>query len=176
LLLAGESWTSAAPAQPLEPTSPPAAPPTDEPPAPSPPATRTPAPRAPAKAAAADARSLFAVATGARVQGRNRQAAAALETLCRKFPEDPRAALAALELGRIRLDTLHEPGPAAVAFRMAMNLAGDSSLREDAATRFIEALDRKGDASACRAARDAYLAEYPTGPHVGSVTGACRGR
>jgi transmembrane sensor len=150
LLLAGESWSGGV--------------------------TATPAASNERGAAPEDARSLLAVATRARWQGRQRDAAAALEKLCRRFPNDPRAALAAFELGRIQLDTLHEPARAAQSFQLAMTLAREPVLREDAAARRTEALDRGGDASACRSAREAYLSEYPTGAHAGRVTGFCRDR
>jgi transmembrane sensor len=119
---------------------------------------------------------LFAGATRARWQGRQRDAAAALEKLCRRFPNDPRAPLAAFQLGRIQLDTLHEAARAAQSFKTAASLARDPVLREDAAARRTEALDRAGDASTCRLARAAYLAEYPAGAYVGRVTAFCRDR
>ncbi len=57
-----------------------------------------------------------------------------------------------------------------------MSLARDPVLREDAAARHAEALDRGGDVTACRAARQAYLTAYPTGPHVGRVSAYCHSR
>ena len=172
--LPGQSWSSATPSPPV--TSPPVEPPAEIPPAPSPPASSarpTPAARA---AAREDTRSLLAAATQARLQGKHREAAAALEKLCRRFPDDPRAPLAAFQLGRIQLDTLHEAARAAASFHTAAALSRDPTLRESAAAREVEARDQGGDASACRVARDAYRAAYPTGPHLGRVTAYCRGR
>jgi transmembrane sensor len=173
--LPGQSWSSATPAPPV--TSPPVEPPAESPPTPSAPAPVRPAPAAKA-APLEDTKSLLAVATRARLQGKHREAAAALEKLCRRFPDDPRAPLAAFQLGRIQLDTLHETDRAAASFHTAAALSRDPTLRESAAAREVEALDRgsDSDASACRAARDAYRAAYPTGPHLGRVTAYCRGR
>jgi TolA-binding protein len=155
LLLAGESWSGIA--------------------------TTTLAPRADGSSPVADdavedARTLFAGAARARWQGRQREAAAGLEKLCRRFPNDPRAPLAAFQLGRIQLDTLHEAARAAQSFGMAMSLARDPVRREDAAARHAEALDRAGEISKCRLARATYLAEYPEGAHAGRVTAFCRDR
>jgi transmembrane sensor len=166
VLLAGESWTSGVSVVSAGPGS------TSD----DAPVTSTPRTASSGRATDDDARSLLAVATRARWQGRQRDAARALDELCRRFPNDPRAALAAFELGRIQLDTLHEAGHAAASFRTAMNLARDPVLREDAATRRVEALDRSHDGAACLSARAAYLAEYSTGAHAGRVTASCRDR
>jgi hypothetical protein len=128
------------------------------------------------RAAAPDARRLFGLAAQARLQGKHREAAAILEKLCRLFPDDPSAPLAAFQLGRIHLDTLHDAGRAAASFHLAARLARDPTLRESAAAREIDALDLGGSASACRAARDAYREMYPAGPHLGRVSAACRDR
>ena len=185
---AGQSWSSAAPVEPAAPptTEPvagdlPASPlPTSPRPSPRPSPPPAPAPRhVPSRekaAVAPDTKALFAMATQARLQGNHREAAAFLEKLCRNFPDDPRAPLAAFELGRIQLDTLREAAHAASSFHTARALARDPTLREVAAAREVEALDRGADASACRAARDAYRAAYPTGPHLGRVTAYCRSR
>jgi transmembrane sensor len=166
VLLAGESWTSGVSVVSAGPS------PTSD----DAPDTSTPRTASGGRATADDARSLLAVATRARWQGRQRDAARALDELSRRFPNDPRAALAAFELGRIQLDTLHEAGHAAASFRAAMNLASDPVLREDAAARHVEALDRGHDGAACLTARAAYLAEYSTGAHAGRVTASCRDR
>jgi transmembrane sensor len=126
----------------------------------------------PAADATPGPRELLETAERARLGGHPRAAAAALDTLRRRYRRDPRAALAAFELGRLRLDSLRDAPGAVEALTDAIALAPKGTLREDAEARRVEALaaERSPD---CAAARDAFLARYPQGVHRALVAGQC---
>jgi TolA-binding protein len=170
----GESWASvttietpvAPTAQSQVPSTPPALAAT--PTAASTPATveRTAPPPAPGP------KELLETANAARLAGRTRDAAQAFDALRKGYRSDPRAGLAAFELGRLRLDTLGDPAGAVEAFGDAMALSPGAGFREDAEARRVEALDRMHDGR-CPAARQAYLARYPGGLHAAAVGARC---
>ncbi len=178
-LAAGERWTSAsgfaATTALVLPSSAPAvlpAGPTTEAPLPS----STPPARAVSSVAAQpseSASSVFEAANQARVAGRSREAANLFDQLRRTYRRDPRAALAALQLGRIRLDDLGDPRGAIEALNDALALGGGGSLREDARARLVEAYAKSGNVAACRQAKQAYLAGQPHGAHRGAVEQRC---
>jgi transmembrane sensor len=169
VLAAGESWESGEPRVALEPASAasaavvqgpaPSAEPAREP-------ERTPAPAFPGP------RELLAEAQSARAAGRARDAATALDTLRKRFRGDPRAGLAAFELGRLRLDTLGDPAGAVDALDDAIALGPSASFREDADARLVEALDRLHNPR-CAVARRAYLQRYPNGVYAAAVGTRC---
>jgi TolA-binding protein len=180
---AGQAWESAAPPVPVatstaereapvgsgEPPKPPAPP--DPPvsaalPEPAPTATGA------AQRPVLTAQVLYKRADAARLAGRQAEAAADFERLLRRFPADPRAGLAAYELGRIRLGSLHDPRGAADAFG-AVVARGEGPFREDAEASRVEALAELGDDPACRRARDAFRARYPTSPRAARVARLC---
>jgi transmembrane sensor len=133
------------------------------------------APSAPSPAEAAmSAKDLLELAERQRLGGNLRAAASALDTLRRRHRNDPRAALAAFELGRIRLDGLGDAHGAVEAFNDSIALSPNGPLREDAEARRVEALDieHSGD---CPSARDAFLARYPRGVHRAVVAARCGG-
>ncbi len=132
--------------------------------------------RAPAPQDARDARQLFDEAQRARTSGHPDDAARAFDRLRRAFPHDARAALAAFELGRLRLDILGDPRGAEEALRDALALGPSSPFREDAEARHVEALGRMGDSSGCDLARDAYLARWPRGTYRRAVELCCAAR
>ncbi len=117
---------------------------------------------------------LFERADAARLAGRHADAAADFARFYHCFPSDPRAGLAAYELGRIRLGSLHDPRGAAEAFGAVVERPGDA-FREDAEAGRVEALADLGDEHACQAARDAFRASYPGSPQAGRVARLCRG-
>jgi transmembrane sensor len=117
-------------------------------------------------------RDLLATAERARLAGHTRAAAAALDTLRRRFRSDPRAALGAFELGRLRLDSLGDAPGAVEAFSDAIVLSPRGPLREDAEARRVEALAAERSRE-CAAARDAFLARYPRSAHATLVAGQC---
>jgi TolA-binding protein len=118
-------------------------------------------------------RELLQEANDARLAGHAREAATAFDTLRHRFRGDPRAGLAAFELGRLRLDSMGDPGGAAEAFSDAIALAPGATFREDAEARLVEALDRAHDPGRCAAARQSYLARFPGGLHAASVAARC---
>jgi TolA-binding protein len=122
--------------------------------------------------AAPGPRELLEAANAARLAGRARDAAQAFDALRSRYRSDPRAGLAAFELGRLRLDALGDPAGAVEAFADAIALAPGAGFREDAEARRVEALDRMHDPR-CRAAREAYVARYPGGLHAAAVGARC---
>jgi transmembrane sensor len=180
-LAAGEQWsaaenaTSPAPAAVLAPPPPVSAPLTPAPMAAAP-APAEPGPAVVVGAAPRHdetARDLFDDAQRARAEGRPSDAARSFDRLRRTFPRDPRAALSAFELGRLRLDALGDPRGAEEALRDAIALGPSSPFREDAEARRVEALRRSGDANGCAAARSAYLARWPNGTYRRAVEVGC---
>lgn len=123
-----------------------------------------------------DASELFEAAHEARRSGNVQAAAKAYAALIKQFPNDERVGVAALELGRLRMDALHAYGPAADAFRRAIAAAPNDGIREDALARLIEALDAMGDKSACLREKARYQARYPRGVHAAAVIGRCASR
>ena len=183
---AGEQWSApdgagahaspvaVAPPAPFPPAAPVAA--VDPP---SPPAQTATAPATVSGAAARHdetAKELFDEAQRARVDGRPYDAARAFDRLRRAFPQDPRAAVSAFELGRLRLDALSDPRGAEEALRDAIALGASSPFREDAESRRVEALWRMGDTSGCASARAAYLARWPHGTYRRAVELGCGDR
>jgi transmembrane sensor len=182
-LAAGERWSAPDGAMAMRATAA-SAPPASAAPLPvtapsgSPPVAATASPVANLTAPRHDesARDLFDEAQRARAEGRSSDAARAFDRLRRGFPRDPRAALSAFELGRLRLDVLGDPQGAEEALRDAMALGPSSPFREDAEARRVEALARMGDAGACAAARTAYLARWPNGTYRRAVEAGCGDR
>jgi transmembrane sensor len=117
-------------------------------------------------------KQLFELADAARLSDHPAQAAEAFDAL-RKHRDDPRAGLAALQLARIREDTLHDAAGAEAALRDAIALAPDATLREDAEARRVGVLEKMNDKPGCIEARDAYLAKYPSGIHRAKVERRC---
>ena len=128
------------------------------------------APKEPRRDAASE---LFEEGQRARAEGRALDAARAFDRVRKTYRKDPHAALAAFELGRLRLDALADPLGAEEALRDAVVLGPDSPLREDAEARRVEALSRTGDRVKCREARDAYLAHWPSGTYRRTVALYC---
>lgn len=121
-----------------------------------------------------DAAKLFQMARDARVSGDVPGAVKAYALLLKQFPEDERAGVAALELGRLRMDSQHAYGAAADAFRRAFASASNEGIREDSLARLVEALDAMHDQKACLAEQQRYQARYPGGVHAASVRARCR--
>jgi len=126
-------------------------------------AARKPAP------AVADARELFEQARSLWRAGRIDAAAQTYQTLLASHPRDPRAGLAAFELGRLRMDRLGDMPGAVRALEQAVALAPGAELREDALARLAAASAAAHDRSVCKRARDRYLADYPGGVHHRTV-------
>jgi transmembrane sensor len=119
------------------------------------------------------ASQLFEAARTARGAGDVEGAAKSYAALLKQYPNDERAGVAALELGRLRMDSQHAYGPAAEAFRRAIAAAPNEGVREDAMARLVEALDALRDRDNCSKERQKYLARYPKGVHAAAVEGRC---
>jgi transmembrane sensor len=119
------------------------------------------------------AKELLDQGNTARRAGDAGAAARAYEELLTKHPSDPRAGLAAFELGRLRMDRLGNLRGAASALRKAVALAPGAAFREDAMARLAQAYAAMGAGDSCRKAKEAYLSAYPTGVHVASVERLC---
>lgn len=122
---------------------------------------------------APDARQLLEQGTTARRAGDAQQAAQYYERLLQLHPSDPRAGLAAFELGRLRMDRLGNLQGAVNALRQAVTLAPGSGFREDAMARLVQAYAAMGSVGPCRQARRAYLEAFPSGVHAASVAQKC---
>jgi TolA-binding protein len=175
-LAGGEAWSNGPTAAqvPSAPSTAPALPVADPSTAAAQPAT-TPSVEGvtkPAEPHTPTAQELLQTANEARLAGHPKDAAVAFDTLRRRFRTDPRAALAAFELARLRLDSLGDPAGAAEALNDAVVLAPSGPFREDADARLVQAYDRMHDAR-CSTARQAYLARYPNGIHSADVTARC---
>ena len=128
-----------------------------------------------ANGGAHDAKDLLALAQAATAQGDMHEAARLFDEIRKRHRKDPRAALAAFELGRIRLDSLGDPAGADEAFRDALRLGREPGLRDDAEARRVQALERMGARDACEKAKSDYLAHHPSGIHRAAVAARCTG-
>lgn len=82
---------------------------------------------------------LFAAADAARLAGRPADAVAPLTAIFIRHPGDPRAAVAAYQLGRVLAFDLHDRARAAEAFARAHELDPNGPLAADAAAHAAEA-------------------------------------
>jgi transmembrane sensor len=118
-------------------------------------------------------RALLARAEAFRAANEPRAAARLFDALRVRHRSDPRAGLAAFELGRLRLDRLDDPRGAAEAFNDAIAVAPDAPFREDAQARLVEAYDASSDRARCLDARAAYLLRYPRGLYRDKIAAHC---
>ena len=158
VLDAGETWSTAPTTVPVPETE-------DAPPARPQPAAKAELGESP--------RALLARAEAFRAANDPRAAARLFDALRVRHRDDPRAGLAAFELGRLRLDRLNDPRGAAEAFKDAMAVAPDAPFREDAQARLVEAYEASHDHSRCLEARAAYLLRYPRGVHGDKIASRC---
>jgi transmembrane sensor len=127
----------------------------------------------PSSARESDARELLEQASSLWREGRVREAAQAYQNLLTTYPRDPRAGLAAFELGRLRMDRLADLAGAVRALERAVTLAPGSSFREDALARLVTAYAGVHNQAGCARARDQYLREFPAGVRRRTVAAAC---
>jgi hypothetical protein len=100
----------------------------------------------------------------ARERNQPQKAVFLLERIVREHPQDPAIGLVILTLGKIRLETLHQPRAAALTFKRAAALKRlPSPLREQAYGRCVEAFRRAGDIAAAREISRQYKRRFPTG-------------
>lgn len=183
VLSAGQSWTSgptleaSASASASEPTAP------DSPAEVVPPATANPSvsdnlagvepPSAAEPTARVGARELLEKAEQLRIRGKLRESAEALNNLRSNFRSDPRASLAAFELGRLRMDIFGDLNGSVVALRDAIALNPAATFREDAEARLVQIYYRQGNLERCQAAKLAYLKRFPSGAASKVVSRLC---
>jgi transmembrane sensor len=120
-----------------------------------------------------NAQALFEQGNVARRSGNSAAAARAYQTLLNRHPNDSRAGLAALELGRLRIGPLSDVPGAIRAFEMALAHAPGAGFREDALAHLIAAHAASGEIAKCRSLRETYLNDYPHGVHVTLVERQC---
>ncbi len=116
---------------------------------------------------------LFKRAQQANLSGDPQKAAALFDEFVMNHQVDSRSPVAAFQLGRLRMDALGDIPGALRAFDMAIKLGPGYPFIEDVEARRVEALERLGQTARCRSAKQAYLAKYPSGVHMGSVERRC---
>jgi transmembrane sensor len=99
-------------------------------------------------AAATSIETLLQLADIARLSGHPQEAVAPLKRALETFRSSAQAALAAFTLGRVLLDQLDQPRPAADAFERAIALRLPRALLPDCYRRLAEAYGRAGDEDA----------------------------
>lgn len=121
------------------------------------------------------AEDLFQQANVARRAGLVTESAKLYGELVTRHPRDHKAALAAFELGRLRMDSLSDVRGAVDALERALKLDARRAFAEDALARLVLAHEALGDRAACTRARARYLARYPEGVHAQHVAARCGG-
>ncbi|MFT5358224.1 MAG: quercetin dioxygenase-like cupin family protein [Polyangiales bacterium] len=114
---------------------------------------------------------LFEAAQGARRDGRHQEASRTYGEFLRHYPSHNNASLAAFELGRLKMDVLHDPRGAAHAFERAARRG--SPFRQDAMARHVQALAASGDGHGCVRARTRYETAFPSGRHLAVLSDVC---
>lgn len=126
---------------------------------------------APKRDGASQADGAFARARTLALQGAHQEAAEAYASFVQRFPEDPRHATAALELGRLRMDVLHDPAGAIAPLRRAAGVRGP--VQADAQSRYVRALHAAKQWSECKRQRQLYDERFPRGVHGPSLAQLC---
>ncbi|MEM9192269.1 MAG: FecR family protein [Myxococcota bacterium] len=117
--------------------------------------------------------ALFAAAAAARRAGQPAVAANRYEELLRQHPGDARAPIAALELARLRMDVLGQPGRAVAPLQIAVRLGRGSAAAEDAMARLVRVRHTLGQVEACQAAKESYRRRFPGGAHRAQIDALC---
>ena len=115
--------------------------------------------------------TLLKAADAARAAGHPDEGAAILKRLLDRHPQDPRAPLAQLTLGRALLMELGRPHEAAVVFAELRARAPSGPFAADALAREAEAWSRAGRREEARARALEYLRLYPDGNRAAAVRG-----
>jgi len=111
---------------------------------------------------------LLLLADVARLSGHPQDAVAPLQRVSERS-RDARAGLAALMLGRLRLDELDEPRRAAADLARALDLGLPGTLEQDARARIVQAYGRAGMREQARAAAAEYHRRFPRGARAEEV-------
>jgi hypothetical protein len=118
-------------------------------------------------------RELLERAEQLRIGGKLRESAEILNKLRLNYRSDPRASLAAFELGRMRMDTFGDLNGSVEALRDAIAINPSATFREDAESRLVQIYYRQGNLEKCRAAKNAYLKRFPGGAANKVVSRLC---
>lgn len=119
--------------------------------------------------AARSVEALLLLANVARAGQRPELAVAPLETIVERHPGHPRAAWAALTLGRLHLDSLDRPAEAVSALERAIDLGLSGRLRETALARLVEAHRRAGQPERALIVAAQYRSEFPDGRYLAPI-------
>lgn len=111
---------------------------------------------------------LLLAADAARLSGHPRESLPYFERMLADHARDPRASLAAFQMGRVLLSELGRPRDAAAAFARARTL-GDGSMVEDALAREVEAWAAAGEPERARTLAEDYLSRFPEGRRAVAV-------
>ncbi len=112
---------------------------------------------------------LLLAADVARRSGHAAESQPYLEKALALRPNDPRSAVVAFTLGRVRLADLDDPAGAAAAFAEARATSPGGPLAEDALAREVEARARSGDQKGARRLAEEYSRMYPSGSRLRAV-------
>jgi tetratricopeptide (TPR) repeat protein len=116
-----------------------------------------------------DSEALMDAADAARLSGHSEATLIYLQKLLQNHRDSPVAPLAAFTLGRVLLERLGEPAPAADAFALAVSLAPEGSLAQDALAREVEARSKAGHPDEAYECARLYVESYPQGPRLHAV-------
>lgn len=168
-LTAGQSWS-------LD-RAPVAAPTAEEEPATTPEVTteESPSEETSPRPTAPTAVQLFQKGNRLRSQADFAGAAQTYREFLARFPGDPRSGLVAYELARLQMDRLGDYSGAKKNLARALDASPGGSIREGAMARLVRIHEATGATKQCQAAKQAYLAQYPSGAYHERVSHQCRG-
>lgn len=112
-------------------------------------------------------------ASALRREGKFGEAASAWERFLTTYPHETQAMRIAYELGRVRMDRLHDADGAAAMFERVLAESKDASLAEDALARLVRLADSQHQAQRCRELRARYSEKYPQGTYRDTVSALC---
>jgi tetratricopeptide (TPR) repeat protein len=124
---------------------------------------------------ASQAQALFKRADSAYVNGQLVEAAADFAKLMTKFPKDPRAPVAAYQLGRLRLASLGDAAGAVEAFTFVLRIDPNGVSSEAAEIGRIEATAQLKDSVGCEQYQQAYLSRFAASVNAPRVRRMCTG-
>lgn len=127
------------------------------------------APRMSTRMPIRSASELLQAAAIARHSGSPQAAIAPLQELLRHHQTDARAPMAAFILGKLQLESTHQPQAAARSFALCQSLDLDGPLAEDALSREVKAWDLAGDRARAQSRAEIYLRRYPQGIGLAAV-------
>lgn len=121
-----------------------------------------------AKASAEQLMSLVDIARATKQRGR---ALEALRLVIQRYPSDPNAPIAAMQLGNM-LEATGDRVGAAQAFAAYRRLSPKGDFAEDALARQVDVAIERGDLELAKKLADQYAIDFPNGRHLGAIRGA----